>query len=219
MGPAFLIPAAIAAVGGIAGGINNAQATKRANAVELQDMNTQNMYRNKALTGVNQQTNAIANSNPRQLQQNEESQMVNTLRKDVGSGATDSSGNPTSALGPVAGASSRYKSGVNAANTDVQNFGQTQAGQKSAVDAAITQRQNEGLAMNTLATTLNGLNQQSYSQAFVDKLRAQAAGTPNPWVNMFSNVMQGGGQAAAKNGWFTGNGGDTTTTVPFAGDA
>jgi len=199
---AFWIPAAVAAVSAIGSGVNQSNANKRANNAEVVAQDNANKFRNQANNLVKQQTNSIATSNPQQIQNSEQSQFVNSLRKNVG--GTDSSGNPTSALGPVAGASSRYNAGTKAASADVQNFGGNIAGQESAVDAAIRQRQNEGLQMQTLGTNLNGLNQQAYSQSFVDQLRSKAAGVQSPWVSMFSKILGGAANTAAGNGWFTG---------------
>jgi hypothetical protein len=75
----------------------------------------------------------------------------------------------------------------------------------SAVDAAVRQRQNEGLAMQTLGTNLNLLGAQSGATGFVNQLRAQAAGQTSPWASLFSNILGGTANSAAKNGWFSGS--------------
>ena len=57
-------------------------------------------------------------------------------------------------------------------------------------DAAVRQRQNEGLAMQTLGTNLNTIGAESYTKNFVDQLRAQTAGQQSPWVSLFSQYRR-----------------------------
>lgn len=206
---AFWIPAVISAVGAAGNAVNQSNANKREQNAEVVAQDNANNFRNQANNLVKQQTQKIATSNPAADAAQEQGNFVSQLRKNIG--GTTASGDPTSALGPVAGASSRYNAGTKAASADTQNFGDTMAGNVSAVDAAVRQRQNEALQTQTLGTTLNGLNQQAMSQAFVDQLRAKAAGTPSPWVSMFSNILGQVGGSAAKNGWFTGGGNETPT--------
>ena len=205
---AFWIPAAIAAVSAIGQGVNQQNATKRSNNAEVQALTNQNQFKNQANSLVNQQTRNIATSDPNALKNQEESAMVNTLRQNVGGSTGTASksptnfGAPTSALGPTPSGSSRYKTGSAAAGTEVQNYGNTIAGQESALDSAIRQRQNEGLQMQTLGANLNTLNAQSMAQGFVDQLRARAVGTPNPWVTVASQGLGAFASGMAKNGWF-----------------
>ena len=67
------------------------------------------------------------------------------------------------------------------------------------LDAAVRQRQNEGLSMEDLQTKLNTLGQKSWGQNFVDQLRAQVAGQANPWVNLLGGMLQKGASAYAMN--------------------
>jgi hypothetical protein len=205
----FWIPAVMAAVSAAGSAVNSNNANQRSQNAEVQAQDNQNMFRNQANNLVKQQTQKIATSDPDAIANQEKGNFVNTLRQNVGGNTGNTStdptnfGAPTSALGPTAGASSRYKSGSTAAAEQTQQYGNTYAGDESAVDAAVRQRQNEGLQMQTLATNLNGINQQSYSQGFVDQLRAKAAGVQSPWASLFSGVLGGAAQSAAKNGWFT----------------
>jgi len=212
---AFWIPAAIAAVSAIGSGANQYFANKRGQNVEATALANANSAKTKANGLVDQQTQQIAKSDPTAAANAETGQFVQTLRKNVG--GTDSSGAPTSALGPVPGANSRYSSGSKAASADVQNFGGTNAKEMSAVDTAIKQRQNEGLQMQTLGTNLNQINQQAYQQAFVDQLRAKAAAQPNPWVDMFTKGLSAAAGGMSKNGWFA-NDPSTDTSGNFLGN-
>ena len=207
---AFWIPAAMAAVSAIGQGVNQQNATKRSNNAEVQALTNQQGFKNQANSLVNQQTRNIATSDPNALKNQEESAMVNTLRQNVGGSTGTASksptnfGAPTSALGPTPSGSSRYSADKAAAGTQVQNYGNTIAGQESALDSAIRQRQNEGLQMQTLGANLNNINAQSMAQGFVDQLRAKAAGTVNPWVSMFTQGLGGLAGGMSKNGWFSG---------------
>ena len=206
---AFWIPAVIAAAGTAGNAINQSNATKRANNATVQGMDNQAQIRNQAMSQVNKQTMDLAHSNPQSLAQNETSNFVNTLRKNVGgtTGTTSTSpatfGAPTSSLSPTPSGSSRYKSDATAAAGQTESYGNTNASDVSAIDSALNQRKGEALNMQTLGTNLNLLSAKSQSQQFVDKMRATAEGQPSPWVSLFSNLTGGIGQSMAKNGWFT----------------
>lgn len=203
MGPAMLLPLA----GSALQYFNGKAANDRAQSVEGGAAQTQQGYRTAALSDVNAQANKIATSNPNSAAEN--GQFVAQLRKNVG-GAGNQNGNaptnfgaPTSALGPVPGANSRYNADSKAAAGQVQKYGDTNAGEMSAIDSAVNQRKNEALQMQTLNTTINGINQQSYAQNLVDQMRARAAGTPNPWVNLAGQVLKGAGAGMSMNNWFS----------------
>jgi hypothetical protein len=203
----------LAAVSAAGSAVNSNNANQRSQNAEVQAQDNQNMFRNQANNMVKQQTQKIATSNPDAIANAEKGSFVNTLRQNVGGNTGNTSteptnfGAPTSALGagPAAGASAKYKAGAAAAGAQTQSYGNQYAGQESAIDAAVRQRQNEGLQMQTLATNLNGLNQQSYSQGFVDQLRARAAGVQSPWASLGSSILGGAANTASKNGWFSGS--------------
>jgi hypothetical protein len=208
---AFWIPAAIAAVSAIGSGANQYYANKRGQNAEAVALDNANNFKTKANADVNQLTQKIANNNPNAAANAEEGNFVSTLRKNVG-GTTGSAstsptnfGAPTSALGPTPGANKRFNSDTAAANSQVQSYGNTNAGEMSAVDTAINQRKNEGLQMGTLSANLNQLNQQAYGQTFVDQLRAKTAAQPNPWVDMFTKGLGAASGGMSKNGWFASN--------------
>jgi hypothetical protein len=206
---AFWVPAAIAAVGAGAQGVNQMQANKRASNSEVQSIIDQQQYRQQANDQVKNLTQQVATNSPQQIASKETGDFVNTLRKNAAGsaapGATSSSANdtnfgaPVSAMPPAAGASSRYKSDTAASQKQVQQYGNTYATEMGNIDAAVRQRQNEGLALNTLGTNLNTLGAESYTKNFVDQLRSQAAGQANPWVGLFSNMLQKGASAYAMN--------------------
>jgi hypothetical protein len=204
----FWVPFALAAVSGGAQYANAQNATSRANNAEAQSIADQQQYRTQANGMVNQLTKAVANNSPNQLADQAQTSFVNTLRKNAAGsalgGGTSSDptlfGASTSALPPSTVGSSQYKNALANSQKQVEQYGNTNAGEMSAVDAAVRQRQNEGLAMQTLATNLNGLNQQSYQKNFVDQLRAQMAGQESPWVSLFSGLAGNAGNTISKNG-------------------
>jgi hypothetical protein len=204
----FWIPAVIAAAGAAGQGVNQANANKRASNSEVQAMDSQQQFRQQANDQVKNLTQQIAGNNPQQIANKETSDFVNTLRKNqAGSaqpGATSSTpdtnfGAPVSALPPAAGASSRYKSDASSSQKQTQQYGTDIASEMGNIDAAVRQRQNEGLTLQTLGTNLNTLGAESYTKNFVDQLRSQAAGQSNPWVGLFSNMLQKGAGAYAQN--------------------
>jgi hypothetical protein len=75
------------------------------------------------------------------------------------------------------------------------------------IDAAVRQRQNEGLDLGTLQSNLGILGAQSYSDNFVNQLRAQNAGTSSPWLSALSTVLGSVGSGISKNVSYTPSGG------------
>ena len=204
----FWVPAVVAAVGAAGQAVNQSNAQKRSNNAEVQAINDQQQYREQANSQVKNLTQQIAQNNPQQIAAKETGDFVNTLRKNAaGSAAPNAAsanpdsnfGAPVSAMPPAAGASSRYKSDSASSQKEVQDYGQSYANEIGNIDAAVRQRQNEGLAQQTLGTNLNLLGAQSYTKNFVDQLRAQTAGQANPWVGLFSNMLQKGAGAYASN--------------------
>ena len=205
----FWVPAVVAALGAGANAVNTSNANKRSQNSEVQALNDQQQYREQANSQIKNLTQQIAQNDPQKIAAQETGNFVNTLRKNAagsaapgatGAGSADTNfGAPVSAMPPAAGASSRYKSDSANAQTQVQNYGQTYANEIGNIDAAVRQRQNEGLAMQTAGTNLNTLGAESYTKNFVDQLRAQTAGQTNPWVSLFSNMLQKGAGAYAQN--------------------
>jgi hypothetical protein len=205
---AFWVPALISAVGSAGAAVNQSNANSRAQNTEVQSIDDQQQIRQQANDQVKNLTQQIATNSPQQIANQETSQFVNTLRKNqAGSAAPNASssapdtnfGAPVSAMPPAAGASSRYKTDAANAQQQTQAYGNSYATEVGNIDAAVRQRQNEGLALNTLGTNLNTLGAESYTKNFVDQLRAQSAGQSNPWVGLFSNMLQKGASAYASN--------------------
>ena len=225
---AFWVPAVIAAVGAAGQGVNQMNANKRQQNAESQSIADQDQFREQANSQVKNLTQQIATNSPQQLQNQETSNFVNTLRKNEAGSATPGAtsntpdtnfGAPVSALPPAGGASSRYKTDTANAQTQTQQYGNTNAEEMSAIDSAVRQRQNEGLAMQTLGGSLNTLGAESYTKNFVDQLRSQAAGQSNPWVGLFSNMLQKGAGAYAQDPSMFSSGGMTPTNATFGGTA
>ena len=211
----FWIPAVLAAVSAGGQAVNQSNANSRAQNAEVQNIDQQQQLRQQANDQVKALTQQINTNSPQQLASKEESQFVNTLRNaqagtaagGASNGNSNTFGQPVSALPQnVAGASKSYQQSANAAQKEAQQYGNTEAGQMSAIDAAVRQRQNEGLAMQTLGTNLNLLGGQSQMSNWVNQLRAQTAGQSSPWASLFSNILGGTAKTAASNGWFGGSG-------------
>lgn len=204
----FWIPAVVAAVGAAGQGINTLNAQKRQNTAETQAIDDQAQIREQANSQVKNLTQQISQNSPQAAASKLTGDFVNTLRKNSAGSATPGAtgvpgdtnfGAPVSALPPAAGASSRYKTGTANAQKEAQEYGTDYATEIGNIDAAVKQRQNEGLAMQTLGTNLNTLGAESYTKNFVDQLRAQSSGQANPWVSLFSNMLQRGANAHATN--------------------
>src|SRR6516164_267405 len=182
---AFWIPAAIAAVSAGANYANTTQANKRQDQSEAQAIQNQQAIRQKGEAEVNKTVQDVAKSNPNQIAGQATAQYVDQLRRNA---AGSSSPGVSSALAPVAGGSSRYNADKATAQQAVESYGNEKATEMGDLDAAVRQRQNEGLEMSTLNTNLNTLGAQSYAQNFVDQLRSSVAGQPNPLVSLFAGL-------------------------------
>lgn len=198
MGPAFLAPALISAIGTGAQYENQRAANNRQQSAEVQSLNDQQAIRDKAMGTVNKLTSQIAASSPSQISSKATGDYVANLRKNAGATA-GAQGGSTSSLAPAVAGDQRYNADVANSSQQVQNYGNTNAQEMGQIDAATRQRQDEGLAMGTANTTLQGLNAQSGAQGFVDQLKASVAGQPNPYLSLFSGLLKGGANAYATN--------------------
>ncbi len=194
----FWVPAVIGAIGAGAQAVNTRNANNAQDESETQAIIDQQKLQSAGAGAANKLTRQVQADNPTQLAAKSTGDFVQALRKNASAQALDQGGS-TSSLSPVAGANPRYASSVSAADKAVQDYGNTYAGEMGNIDAAIRQRQNEGNAMGTLSTTLNGLNAQSNATNFVDQLRSQVAGQQSPWVSLFSSLLQNGAKAYATN--------------------
>lgn len=221
---AFWVPVALSALSEGANYANQTAATSRANSAETQNILQQQQLRSKAQGEVGALTSQIASNSPTQLAATATGDYVSQLRKNAAGsvlgGSTSSSpttyGASTSSLPTSVNGSSRYAAGLPASQQQVEDYGNQYAGEMGNIDAAVRQRQNEGLATQTLATGLNGLNLQSYGANFVNQLRAQTAGQANPWVSLFAGMLgsgaksyskTAGGSGSAVNPWLMPNAG------------
>jgi hypothetical protein len=192
MGAAFLMPA----IGAATDYFNQKNANSRAQGAEQTAITHAAGYNTAANDNVQKNIGTINSDSPMALAQSEKGNFVNALRKNS---APTNYGAPTSALSPVAGANKRFGTDAAAAGKQVQDFGTANAGNMSAIDAAVNMRKNEGIMMQKTAMNNAVLGAQSSSQAFVDQMRAKAVGQLNPWASMFSKAMSMGGNAMAMN--------------------
>lgn len=192
----FWVPAVVGALSTGAEYVNQKQANSRQNDAEIAATQHQQQIEDQANQASRTLTQKIAKDSPNQIAAQSTGDYVAQLRKNAaGSSQTGTS----SSLAPVAGASARYGADKATAQGDVQNYGDTYAGDLGQIDAATRLRQNEGLDMSSLATKLNTLGAKSYGTNFVDQLRAQVAGQTNPWVSLASGLAKNGANAYAMN--------------------
>jgi hypothetical protein len=204
----FWVPAVLAAAGSGAEYVNQSSANSRQQAAETQGIINQQNLEGKANAQVKALTDQIARNSPNQIQGQATGAYVNQLRKNAAgstqggstTGSPTTFGASTSALAPAVGADPRYAADIANSQKQVSDYGNTYANEMGAIDAAVRQRQNEGLSMQTLGTNLNTLGAQSYTQNFVDQLKAQAAGQQSPWVSLFSGLLGAGAKNYAGSG-------------------
>lgn len=203
----FWIPAVLAAAGSGAEYVNQSNANKRQQTGETQSIIDQQNLEGKANAQVKALTDQIARNSPNQIAGKATGDYVNALRKNAAgstqggpTGAPTTFGASTSALAPAVGADPRYAADLANSQKQVSDYGNTYANEMGSIDAAVRQRQNEGLGMQTLGTNLNTLGAQSYTTNFVDQLKAQAAGQANPWVSLFSGLLSSGAKNYTSSG-------------------
>lgn len=212
----FWVPAAMAALS--AGGqyVNQQKANTRQNNAEVQSIADQQALRGQANAQVRGLTQQIAQDNPAQIAAKSTGDYVAQLRNNAAgstqggstTGGSQTFGQSSSALPPnsVAGANARFGSDLASGQQQVQDFGNTYAKEMGNIDAGTRMRQNEGLAMQTEAGNLNTIGLNSYGTNFVDQLRAQASGQPNPWVSLASGLLGGAANqmSTSPNSFFSG---------------
>ncbi len=193
----FWVPAVLAAAS--AGGqyVNTRNAQNRENNATIAGIKDQQDIQSQGVAAARALTDKISRDNPNQIASKATGDYVSQLRRNA-AGSTQPGA--SSALAPVAGGSARYNAGKDASQSTVENYGNTYAGEMGNLDAATRLRQNEGLDMQDLGTSLNTLGAKSATTGFVDQLRAAAAGQPNPWVTLGSNLIGGLAKAYSLNG-------------------
>lgn len=187
--------------------VNQRNANQRSDQDEAQAIRNQANFADQANSKVRQQITNIKNSDTTPIASKATGDYVAQLRKNAAgstqggstTGGTQTFGASTSSLSPSTIGSSRYKGDTAASQKEVQDYGNTYAGEMGNLDAATRMRTNEGLQMDTLATGLNQLNSASWGKNFVDQLRAKQDSQANPWVSLFSNILGNGAKAYAMN--------------------
>lgn len=109
---------------------------------------------------------------------------------------------PLAQVGNVSGA---YTKAANDAALGVSNYGTTNAGLLSAIDAPGLQRQAEAANLSRYGTGLNEIKRQSAADQFLSQMRLQAI-RPNPWLTAVADGARAYGMARA--GGSGGGGGD-----------
>lgn len=179
---AFWVPVAVAALSGGAEYANNRSAQKKQETSQVQALQDQEELQHKASGQASQLTAQIASNTPDAIAAKSTGEYVQQLRSNTANADQT----------PVTGASARYGADAARSSAEVKDYGDKYAGEMGNIDAAVRQRQNEGLAMQTLGTNINTLNAQSFAKSFVDQLRSQAAGVPNPGVSLAAGMANAG---------------------------
>ena len=114
---------------------------------------------------------------------------------------------------PVVGGST-FRTDSAAAADQAQNYGDQTAALLSRIDAPTVQRQQEGFDYGQLATDLGAIQNQSASQAFLDKLK-QASIRRNAKMDLAASMMGLAGRAVGGMG--TGTGGQSYSQAAMSG--
>lgn len=105
----------------------------------------------------------------------------------------------TAGLNQAGAVSDAYKTGADAAAKAIGDYGMTTAGLMSRIDTPTLQRQQEGMAMSQLRSTLGNIQRKAASDDYLANLRQQDI-QANPWVSLASGLMGMGAGVAARSG-------------------
>jgi hypothetical protein len=165
------------------------QASYGAESAQTAGIAQQAADRAKANALVTGDMNSLAASNPNAARASDMGTFMDALRANSGRiGATTPA---------VAGADPRYAAAVTNAQDAATAHTNTTAGYLASIMAAQQQRQTEGQNMADAATGVSGIQQNAGQDAYLAQLRAQTAGTPNPWTELAGGLVSNLGTSGA----------------------
>lgn len=178
---AVWVPLVMAAVGTAASVYNTRQTAKKQDQALAAQIESGSKKSKEADDRTRQLVDKLGQSSPDAERNTALSQYVKAL---------SSGGNAaTAGLGAEKGAvSSRFAQDAKDAALGVTDYGQTQAGLFSTIDAAKRMRQNEGVDIGRALTDINGISRQARAADFLLGLKTNSIAR-NPWIDAGSSLL------------------------------
>lgn len=196
MSYAYTAAAVIALVGSYATYSAQQGAARRQDNALADSLRQQGQLEQQGAQQTNQLIAKTAASNPDAAKSDLLSQFTTELNK--------TRGNATKSLGQVGNVSGAYTKAANDAAQGISDYGNTNAGLLSSIDAPSVQRQQEAADLSQYATQIGGLKRTSAADEFLTNMRLRSI-TPNPWLMGLGGVAQGAsGAMAARAGYGSG---------------
>jgi hypothetical protein len=178
---AFWVPLAISAIGAGASGYNTYQQQKRQEDLANQGMRTQQMRQHEADRAINQNLEALSQSNPDSERQASLEGFMQALRANSlqQSGGANVPGT----------ASDRAKREAATGTAAIQNYGTNRADILSRLMAPTLQRVGEANLTNRTGSDVTGIGRNAQGDAWINQLR-MAQNVRNPWIDAAGQVAQ-----------------------------
>lgn len=194
----FWVSAAVAIVAATASYENNRQVAHRQDSELARQLRQQYGLQQQENQQTQQLIQKTAQSSPDKARGLLLDQFMEKLRAENGNAVR-----PLAQVGNVSGA---YTKAANDAALGVSDYGRTNAGLLSAIDAPSLQRQGEAANLSRFGSALNEVKRQSAADQFLSQMRLQGI-RPNPWLTAvadgaraYSMARAGGGGGATTGG-------------------
>lgn len=167
---------------------NNQQVAHRQDSELARQLRQQYGLQQRENQQVQQLIQKTAQSSPEKARSSLLDQFMAKLRAENGNAVR-----PLAQVGNVSGA---YTKAANDAALGITDYGQTNAGLLSAIDAPYLQRQEEAANLSRFGSVSNEIKRQSAADQFLSQMRLQAI-RPNPWLTAVANGARAYGMARA----------------------
>jgi hypothetical protein len=185
------VPIAMAAMSSAASYASQASQQSSQDNLAAQGIMRQGQLNSQANQKVSDLTAKIAGSNPQAAIDAQKASYMKALQSVA----------PAQAAPGLPGASKKYQAAEGIAGSNVQNYGDTQAGLMARTDAPTIQRLGDQVQIGDTAGGLGLLQNTSANQNAVTQMGIKSV-APNPWLQAVSGLAGAAGNAYSKKaGW------------------
>lgn len=170
---------------------NNQQVAHRQDSELANQLRQQYGLQQQENAQVNQLVQKTAQSSPNKARSGLLDQFMQELQA--------KNGNAVRPLAQVGNVSDAYTKAANDAALGISNYGTTNAGLLSAIDAPSLQRQDEAANLSRYGSALNEVKRQSAADQFLSQMRLQSI-RPNPWLTAVADGARAYSMASAGGG-------------------
>lgn len=183
---AAAIPLILSAVGTGASMYNNNQVQKRQEEATAEGLRQQQVRQQQADAAVASQINNVKNSSPEASREASTKAFMDQLQRSRQQAITTGGGD-------------RYGNELNAAGTDVDNYGKKVADTLARISAPELQRQGEAQQFARTASDLGGISRNSAADDFLTQLRLRSI-RPDAGIGALGSLAGGVANGLASNG-------------------